>query len=73
MPTNLMTELFTKASALPDDQQDRIAARVLAEIDDDLRWDRAFAKSLPALERLADRVLADHQAGETEQLDPDSL
>ncbi len=72
-----MTELLTKAlaevSKLPAEEQDRLAALLLAEIDSERRWDELFAKSQDALAKLADEALEDFYAGNTEPLDPDTL
>jgi hypothetical protein len=45
----------------------------LQELEDERRWDRSFANSQDALARLADEALAEHHAGRTEPLDPDTL
>jgi hypothetical protein len=37
------------------------------------RWDDLFARSPELLEKLADEAIAEHQAGLTEELDPDKL
>jgi hypothetical protein len=36
------------------------------------RWDDSFAASTDVLAQLADEALAEHRAGRTEPLDPDS-
>jgi hypothetical protein len=72
-----MTELLEKAIAalarLPQIQQERMAEWILEELEEDARWDRAFANSLPTLETLAQKALADHRAGRTQPLNPDDL
>jgi hypothetical protein len=72
-----MTELLTKAlaevSKLPDEEQDHIAALILAEIDSERRWDELFAKSEDLLTKLANEALTDFRNGNTEILDPDKL
>lgn len=40
---------------------------------DEAEWDRQFAGSLDVLQKLADKALADHRAGKTFILDPDTL
>lgn len=46
-PSPLMTKLleraFSEAAALPEAEQDAIAARILAEIEDERGWDSRFA------------------------------
>ena len=43
------------------------------EIEDEARWDRAFAASRPLLERLAAEAAEEHRLGLTEELDPTRL
>ena len=66
-----MTKLLEKAVAeltkLPADQQDSMAQWILDELEDEARWDKAFAGSLPQLEQLSKKALEDHQAGLTEE------
>lgn len=40
---------------------------------DEAQWDKQFAGSLDVLQQLADKALADHRAGKTFILDPDTL
>ena len=71
--TALLQEAFQKASALPEDVQDLLASRVLAELADDDEFDRAIAASADKLTSLANKALAEHRAGLTQELDPDRL
>ena len=71
--TALLQEAFQKASALPDEVQDLLASRVLAELADDDEFDRAIAASADRLTALANEALAEHRAGLTQELDPDRL
>lgn len=72
-----MTELLEKAIAelnrLPDEQQNTMAQWILEELEDDRRWDAAFANSLPQLEQLAKKALEDYREGRTQELNPDEL
>jgi len=72
-----MTELLEKAIAeltkLPEPQQESMARWILEELEDESRWDRAFADSASQLEQLARKALADYDAGRTQELDPDDL
>ncbi|MCI0710108.1 MAG: hypothetical protein L0154_08090 [Chloroflexi bacterium] len=65
-----MTELLEKAiaelSRLTDEQQNIMAQWILEELEDDRRWDTAFANSLPQLEQLAKKALADYRDGRTQ-------
>jgi hypothetical protein len=40
---------------------------------DEAEWDKQFAGSLDVLQQLADKALADHRAGKTFILDPETL
>lgn len=71
-----MNTLLEQASAelakLPVAQQASMAQWILVELKDEARWDRAFAGSLPQLERLAQKALEDYKAGRTQDRDPDT-
>lgn len=60
-----MTELLEKAiirlNNLPNEQQDPMARWILEELQDEQKWDTAFANSLPQLEQLAKKALKEHQ------------
>jgi hypothetical protein len=71
--TKLLERVVEKVKRLPDSQQDAIAAYILEELEDEKRWDRAFARSQEALAQLAREAMAEHKAGKTEDLDPDAL
>lgn len=72
-----MTKMLEKAVArvkqLPEDQQNAIAALILEEIEDEARWDAAFARSPDILTRLAAEAEEEDRKGLTEDLDPDTL
>jgi hypothetical protein len=57
----------------PEEGQDAIAARLLAELKSEWRWDEAFSKSGSLLSQLAEEALSEHRAGLTQDLDPDQL
>lgn len=71
--TRLLEKAFARASELPDEDQDALAKRLLAEIESEKRWDELFAQSQDELGRLADKALAEHRRGETQRLDPSDL
>jgi hypothetical protein len=71
--TKALENAFRAASKLPESAQDALAAAILEEVSAEEHWDRALAKDVDALERLADEALADEAAGRTEPLDPDRL
>ena len=73
--TQLLEKAFTRASQLPDEEQDEFARLLLAELESERRWAELFARpeSEELLERLASEALADHRAGKTRPLDPSDL
>jgi hypothetical protein len=71
--TRLLEKAFSEAAKLPPEEQDALAKWLLEEMESERRWQIAFANSLDLLEQLADEALAEHRAGETEELDPDEL
>jgi hypothetical protein len=71
--TDLLERAFAKASELPEDEQNRIAAALLDELADERKWDEAFESSQNELAALADEARAAYEAGKTEPLDPDQL
>jgi hypothetical protein len=71
--TKLLQEAFTKAAALPPEEQDVLASRLLAELSKEGEFDRAIAASGDKLARLAREAPAEYRAGDTEELDPDRL
>lgn len=71
--TKLLEKAFREASKLPADQQDAIAASVLAELASERVWDEAFSESEEVLSALADDALAEHRDGATQPLRTDAL
>lgn len=74
--TELLERALERVKSLPDDEQDAIAALILEELEeleDEARWDRAFANSADVLAQLAAEAMAEDKAGKTEPLDPDKL
>lgn len=57
--TRLLEEAIRAVRALPEAEQDAIAAAILADIADEQRWSDAFARSHDVLSELADEALAD--------------
>ncbi|MFH0341388.1 MAG: hypothetical protein ACHBNF_04505 [Chromatiales bacterium] len=71
--TKLLERAVKKLEALPDSEQDAIAALILEELEDEARWDKTFARTQDALARLAAEAMAEDRAGKTEALDPHKL
>jgi hypothetical protein len=63
--TELLARAFAKASELPDDEQDVIAALILKEIESDERWETLFSESQDELAKFAEEALAEHRAGKS--------
>jgi hypothetical protein len=71
--TKLLDRAFRKASELPPEAQDELAKQLLAELENEERWSRAFEGNLSALDQLAHEAVVENKAGRTEPLDPNSL
>lgn len=71
--TKLLERAVEKARKLPDPEQDAIAAIILEELEDEARWEEAFARSRDALAKLAQEAMLEDRAGKTKELDPDGL
>jgi len=68
--TPLLQQAIRAAKALPQDEQDALAAEILEWIDDERCWAESFARTHEALAELAREALAEHHAGQT--VDPDA-
>ncbi|HQH71193.1 MAG TPA: hypothetical protein PK360_03850 [bacterium] len=72
-----MTQLLDKALQavyqLPPEKQDAIAQVILDELEDEKRWETAFATSQDKVMKLAQKVRADIQAGRVQQKGFDEL
>ena len=66
--TQLLEKAISKASALPKDEQDILAAIILDEIASEQNWSASFAKSQDALATLANEAITEHLAGKTKPL-----
>ena len=71
--TRLLEQAIAKLRQLSEKEQDAIAQIVLQEIESEKRWDELFAKSPEKLRQLADDAWGEHEAGRSEELDPDQL
>ena len=67
--TKLLKEILAKLSQLPPERQDEFASWLLAEMEDEARWDKSFAESQDALAKLADEALEEFRRGETRPLE----
>lgn len=71
--TELLERAIARLQALPESEQDAIAAMILEEIEDDRRWDELFSRSPNVLAKLAASAIAEYRAGQTQELDPETL
>ena len=71
--TKLLDEAFTLARPLPDEQQDQLAARIIAELTADDDFDRKIAATVHQLDWLIEEAQADFRAGRTEAIEPERL
>ena len=71
--TTLLEQAFSKASQLPEREQDALAELLLTELASEERWQTLFAESQDLLSELAEEALAEHRAGKTKVLNPDDL
>ena len=71
--TVLLEQVFKKASSLPADVQDILAAEFLHEIEWGSQWDATIEKSQDALDKLTLAAMAEHKKGKTEEMGFDEL
>jgi hypothetical protein len=73
--SDLLRKAFEKLeSELPEFEQDALAKELFQFLESDERvWDAQFLATADKLDKLADRVLAQCNEGETEPLDPKRL
>jgi hypothetical protein len=71
--TTLLQQAFQEASQRSREEQDVLAARLLAELAAENAFDQAIAGSTAKLATLARQAIDEHRAGHTEELDPDRL
>lgn len=63
MTSQLLEQAITEIKALPEQEQDALAALILEEIASERRWQQLFAESQDVLAQLADEALAEYKAG----------
>jgi hypothetical protein len=71
--TQLLERAFAEAAKLPEAEQDSFASLLLAELESEQRWSKAFASTQEELAMLADEALREFEAGETLPMDIDRL
>ena len=71
--TEMLERAIARLQALPESEQDAIAAMILEEIENDKGWDESFSQSPNILEKLAVSAMAEYHAGQTQELDLEKL
>ena len=69
--TQLLEKALTEVYKLSPEKQDAIAAIILEELENEQRWDKAFADSqdqLAQLAQLAQKVRADIRVGRVKEI-----
>jgi hypothetical protein len=66
--TSLLQQAFQKAEALPDEEQDALAAILIEEMASEQRWQESFAMSRDVLDRLAAEAREEYRQGRTVDL-----
>ena len=69
--TRLLERAISEIRKLPSDEQEAIAAVLMAELESERRWERAFDATAEQLCRLADEALGEYRAGKTEPVESD--
>lgn len=71
--TRLLEQAIEAVRNLPEAEQDAIASRILAELEDEKRWDDAFSKTQEKLSRLAQEAREDIASGHVHDVGVDEL
>jgi len=68
--TQALEAAVASASQLPPEEQDALAALLVAAMESEQRWNELFANSQTTLAQLAQQALVEHEAGLSEPLVP---
>ena len=71
--TERLEQAIAQLKTLSTAQQDAIATLILAELEEEQRWDDSFARSPNLLAKLAAEAMTEHRLGKTQELDPETL
>jgi aspartate/glutamate racemase len=71
--TELLERAIARLQTLSESEQNAIASIILEEIEDERLWDESFSRSPNVLAKLAASAMAEYHAGETQELDPETL
>ena len=67
--SKLLEQALEQVGTLPQDEQDAIAAQILASIADEHTWKAQFAAKRDVIRRMAREAVEEDDAGETLPLD----
>ncbi len=71
--SQLLEQAVAQVRKLPEADQEAIAALILAEIEDERRWEESFARSGDKLKALAERAAEQVRAGHCREAGFDEL
>ena len=71
--TERLEQAIAQLKTLSTAQQDAIASLILAELEEEQRWDDSFTRSPNLLAKLAAEAMAEHRSGKTQELDQETL
>lgn len=60
-----LQDAFDRINRLPADEQEDLAAFIMAELDAEQRWTHLISKSTDTLKKLADEALSEHKQDKT--------
>ncbi|HEV7517960.1 MAG TPA: hypothetical protein VGR07_16800 [Thermoanaerobaculia bacterium] len=76
MSSTAITTIVKMMESLPETAQERVADHLqefIADLSDDIRWERSFAQTQPQLASAARRARQEIAAGQAKPLDPEEL
>jgi hypothetical protein len=71
--TEQLEQVIARLKTLPTDRQNAMATLILEELEGEQQWDDSFARSPDLLANLAAEAMAEHRAGKTQELDPETF
>lgn len=66
--SDLLQKALERVGTLPQDEQDAVAAQILASLDDEEAWQRQFREKRDTIRRLAREAIEEDERGETVSL-----
>jgi hypothetical protein len=70
--TSSLEKALAEVAKLPEAEQDALAQWILEQLESERLWDESFVGTQDVLAQWADEALAEHRAGKTRPLDPDT-